>query len=99
MNQIEQFLSLAVIGAVGYFGKLLISKQRLSIRNIAGAGIVGAVLGVMATLLLLQFPTIPFIVLGGAAAAISTIGHELFKEIVEAFVYKATGKDIDKKDE
>ena len=99
MNQIEQFLTLAAIGALGYLGKLLIGKKRLDIRNIIGAGIVGAVLGMISTLLLLQFPNVPFIVLGGAAAAMATIGHEMFKQIVDAVVYKVTGKDINEKAE
>jgi hypothetical protein len=96
MNQWEQFFSLAAIGALGYLGKLLIGKNRLGLRNIIGSGIVGGTLGTIATLLLLQFPSTPFIVVAGAAAAIATIGHELFKEIVGAFVYKWTGKDLDK---
>ena len=98
MNEpITQFLSLATIGALGYLGKLLIGKTRLDARNIVGSAIVGGVLGTIASLLLIQWPGIPFIVLGGAAAAISTVGHEIFKRIVEAFVFKATGKDIDDK--
>lgn len=99
MNSIEQFVSLVAVGALGYLGKLLIGKKRLDLRNIIGAGLVGGVLGAVSATILLWFPTIPFIAMVGIAAAIATIGHEMFKEIVEAFVYKATGKDIDKKDE
>ena len=95
MNQFEQFLALVSIGAIGYIGKLLYSRKRLDCRNIIGAGIVGGVLGTIAALALLWFPNIPFIAMAGIAAAIATIGHQMFKEIVEAFVYKATGKDID----
>lgn len=99
MNQTEQYIALVAIGVVGYLGKLLYSKQRLSIRNLIGSGIIGGLLGTMSAIALLYFPTMPFIVMAGIAAAIATIGHEMFKQIVEAFVYKATGKDIDKKDE
>lgn len=100
MNQIEQAISLVAIGALGYLGKLLYSKKRLDLRNIVGAGIVGGILGMIAAIALLWFPQIPFIAMAGIAAAISTAGHELFKQVVEAFVYKVTGKDVsDKKDE
>lgn len=99
MNQTEQYIALAGIGVVAYLGKLLYSKQRLSVRNLIGAGIIGGVLGTISAMILLWFPNIPFIAMAGVAAAIATVGHEMFKEIVEAFVYKATGKDIDKKDE
>lgn len=98
MNQVEQYMALVAIGVISYFGKLLYSKQRLSVRNIIGAGIVGGVLGTIAAMAMLWFPTMPFIAMAGVAAAIATVGHEMFKEIVEAFVFKATGKDIDKKD-
>lgn len=96
MNQTEQYIALAGIGVVAYLGKLLYSKQRLSVRNLIGSGIVGGVLGTMSAIALLYFPTMPFIAMAGIAAAIATVGHEMFKQIVEAFVYKATGKDIDK---
>ena len=99
MNQIEQYLALAAIGVVGYLGKLLYSKQRISVRNILGSALVGGVLGTIAAAILLYYPTIPFVAMAGIAAAIATVGHELFKQIVEAFVFKATGKDLDKKDE
>ena len=98
MNQIEQYAVLVAIGVISYFGKLLYSKQRLSMRNIIGAGIIGGGLGTIAATALLWFPNIPFIAMAGVAAAIATVGHEMFKEIVEAFVFKATGKDIDKKE-
>jgi len=98
MNQVEQYMALVAIGVISYFGKLLYSKQRLSVRNIIGAGIVGGVLGTIAAMAMLWFPTMPFIAMAGIAAAIATVGHEMFKEIVEAFVFKATGKDIDKKE-
>jgi len=96
MNQTEQYMALAAIGVVSYLGKLLYSKQRLSVRNIIGSGIIGGVLGTIAAVALLWFPNIPFIAMAAIAAAVATMGHEMFKQVVEAFVYKATGKDIDK---
>lgn len=99
MNQIEQYAALVGIGITAYMGRLLYSKQRLSPRNLVGAGFIGGLLGSMASVALLWFPSMPFFVMAGLAAGIATIGHEMFKEIVEAFVFKATGKDIDKKED
>lgn len=99
MNQFEQYAALVGIGITAYMGRLLYSKQRLSARNLVGAGLIGGLLGSMASVAMLWFPALPFFVMVGIAAGIATIGHEMFKEIVEAFVYKVTGKDIDKKED
>lgn len=99
MNQFEQILALATVGTLAAVGKLLIGKKRLEWRSVAGTIIVGGALGVCASVVLVWFPALPFYVQLGIASAFSTLGYEVFKAAVEAFVFKATGKNVNNKDE
>lgn len=96
MNQFEQLATLAAAGAFAALGKLLIGQTPLSFRTLVGTLIVGGSLGALAALALLWLPTMPFIMQVAIASGVSTLGYKVFENTYEAFIYKITGKDIDK---
>jgi hypothetical protein len=84
----EVMVALAGVGALVTLGKLLESKEPLTWRLIIGRALVGGGLGASSSLLLLQFPDAPLIVLMGTACALASLGTSLVEAIVQKFLTK-----------
>ena len=98
----KEIISVAVVGALVAIGKLLIGKERLSLRLLVGRAIMGAGLGLIAYPAVFYIAAlIPGIAAGlelqiiiGVACALSAAGTEIFEQALKAVVEKFTGKKI-----
>lgn len=84
---------LAGVGMLVAVGRALTSKEPLSVQIIVGRTILGGALGLVAGLLLLQFPGIPMPALIGAGAGIGILGEQMLELVVRRFITFRFGGD------
>lgn len=74
MDEWKALAGLAVIGVAATLGKLLESREQLTIGLIVGRALVGGALGASAASILIWFPDTPVIAQMGLAAVFGSLG-------------------------
>ncbi|MBR8316076.1 holin [Burkholderia dolosa] len=82
----KELLTLVILGAAIGLGKLLVGRERLTVRILLGRMIIGAALSSSAGAILIMFKELEPTALIGVASAIGILGQSVLEAVAQRFL-------------